>query len=124
MRRRWFAVVLPITACTNAVSPNFDSLPPIIHECETHTARVCGTWTRSNNSQNYSAVWAQNSTATIRAVRWTDDLVEFERSDTGGPTPNMKARYLAIRNGNAISFGQVRWINDGLTIFGTWDATW
>jgi hypothetical protein len=36
----------------------------------------------------------------------------------------MQARYLGIRHGNSVSFGQVRWTNDGLTIFGTWDASW
>jgi hypothetical protein len=36
----------------------------------------------------------------------------------------MYARYLGMRHNNSVSFGQVRWINDGLTIFGTWDASW
>jgi hypothetical protein len=124
MRKLWLPAALLLTACTNAVSPGFESLPALIRECETHTARVCGTWTRSDNASTYAAVWSQGSTATIKAVQWTDDVIEFERTDTGGPTPKMKARYLAIRNGNTISFGQVRWSNDGLTMFGTWDATW
>ena len=117
-------LIFMAAACsTNSVSPA-EPLPSLIRECETHTARVCGTWTRNKGTSTYSATWTQGSIATITPVRWSEDMIEFERRDSEGPTPTMQARYLAIRNGNTVSFGQVRWTNDGLTIFGTWDASW
>jgi hypothetical protein len=118
------ALILCAACSSNPVSPGIGELPAVIRECETHTARVCGTWTLKAGTSNYSATWPQGSTATITALRWTDDIIELERHDTGGPTPSMYARYLGMRHNNSVSFGQVRWINDGLTIFGTWDASW
>jgi hypothetical protein len=118
------ATILAAGCSSNSVAPAGDSLPLQISECETNTARVCGTWTRREGTNTYSAVWSQNSTATITVVRWGDDLIEFTRRDTGGPTPNMIARYVGIPRGNTVTKGQVQWINDGLTIFGIWDAAW
>jgi hypothetical protein len=119
------ALLACIACSTNSMSPApADALPAVIQECETHTARVCGTWVRNAGTSDYIGSWAQGSKATITAVRWDEDIVEFVRRDTAGPTPSMQAHYLAIKNGRSVSFGQVRWINDGLTIFGTWDAGW
>lgn len=119
------ATILFSSGCSSSsLAPFGDSLPSQISECETHTARVCGTWTRREGTNTYSARWSQNSTATITVVRWQDDLVELTRRDTGGPTPNMMARYVAIPRENSVTKGQVQWTNDGLTIFGVWDAAW
>jgi hypothetical protein len=51
-------------------------------------------------------------------------MIEFSRRDTGGPTPNMIARYIANPKSKSVTKGQVEWINEALTIFGTWDARW
>ena len=122
----FLAVTLLLSAAcsTNSTGPQLAGLPDVIRECETNTARVCGVWTRNSGARTYSATWVPGSTATITALQWNGDAIEFERRDTGGPTPNMQARYIALREGNSVRFGQVRWTNDGLTIYGTWDATW
>ncbi|HKY99311.1 MAG TPA: hypothetical protein VJL35_15770 [Gemmatimonadaceae bacterium] len=117
--------LLIISACSsNSIDPIGSSLPAKISECETNTARVCGVWVRKEGTNSYSATWSQNSTAIITVVRWDSNLVELSRRDTGGPTPRMVARYIAIPRGESVTKGQVEWTNDDLTIYGTWDASW
>ena len=125
-RKLLMAAAIALCACsTNSIDPvGGGSLPSRISECETNTARVCGTWSRNAGTNTYAAVWSQNSTAIITVERWDDDLIEFTRRDTGGPTPTMVARYVGIPSANTVTKGQVRWTNNGLTIFGTWDASW
>jgi hypothetical protein len=125
MRIGPLAAITLVACSTHSIDPpGGNALPARIAECETHTARVCGTWTRIAGTNTYSAVWSQNSTAVIAVIRWDHDVVELARRDTGGPTPNMLARYIAIPGPNSVVKGQVRWVNDDLTIFGSWDASW
>lgn len=124
-RRSAVLALLAIAACsTNSIDPVESDLPAQISECETNTARVCGVWVRNAGTKTYSAQWSQNSSATITVVRWDGDMVELSRRDTGGPTPRMIARYVGIPYMKSVAKGQVEWINDGQTIFGTWDAQW
>jgi hypothetical protein len=116
---------LGFSACSsNSIDPLGTSLPAQISECETNTARVCGVWVRNEGTNSYSATWSQNSTAIITVVRWDSELIELTRRDTGGPTPRMLARYIAIPRRESVTKGQVEWTNDDLTIYGTWDASW
>jgi hypothetical protein len=100
------------------------TLPSTITECETHTARVCGTWTLLPGTAMYSASWLNGSRANITAIQLDGRAVVFTRFDTGGPTPKMVARYVAIPDGRTVRNGQVRWSDGGLIFFGTWDASW
>jgi hypothetical protein len=100
------------------------ALPAEIRECETNTARICGTWTRVVGTSTYSASWANGSKAIITVVQLDDRAVVFTRRDTEGPTRDMVARYVAIPDGSVIRRGQVRWTTGGLTFFGIWDAHW
>ena len=99
-------------------------LPSQITECETHTARVCGTWSLVAGTRTYNAVWSQGSKATITVVQFDSKTIVFDRVDNAGPTPDMNAHYVGIPSGAAVNSGTVQWKNDGLTISGIWDASW
>jgi hypothetical protein len=100
------------------------ALPSVIQECETNTARVCGTWALNPGTSTYSASWVNGSKAIITVVQLDERAVVFTRRDTSGPTSDMIARYVAIPDGKAVQRGQVRWSTGGLTFFGIWDAEW
>lgn len=100
------------------------SLPSLIEECETNTARVCGTWGLIPGTLTYSATWTNGSRAIITVVQLDERAVVFRRRDTSGPTSDMVARYVAIPDGNTVQRGQVRWTTGGLTFFGIWEAEW
>lgn len=120
----WIIAAFAAGCSTNSIDPVSGPLPSQISECETNTARVCGAWTRVAGTNTYTAMWAQNSTATITVEQWDDEFIELTRRDTGGPTPNMQARYIAIPGARSVTKGQVRWTDGGVTIYGTWDASW
>lgn len=100
------------------------ALPAKIRECETNTARICGTWTLVVGTSTYSANWVNGSKAIITVVQLDDRAVVFTRRDTAGPTRDMVARYVAIPDGSVVRSGQVRWTTGSLTFFGIWDAHW
>src|SRR5687768_13760626 len=99
-------------------------LPSVIRECERNTAIVCGTWTLDVGTSTYSASWTNGSKAVISVVHFDDRALVFTRRDTAGPTRDMVARYVAIRDENRVERGQVRWTTGGITFFGIWDAEW
>ncbi len=100
------------------------TLPDVIQECETNTARVCGTWTRQPNTNTYLAQWTQGSQAVVTVVQLDSRAAIFTRKDTGGPTADMVARYIGFADGKTVQKGQVRWTTGGLTFYGTFDAQW
>jgi hypothetical protein len=97
--------------------------PPRIRECETHTARVCGTWRRSSSSL-YSASWSQRSAAKIEVYRFDRDSVAFVRNDPTGSSRGMHAEYLGARSGERSAAGVVTWTHGGSTFSGRWEAEW
>ena len=107
---------------TDLVAPI--QLPSQITECETHTQRVCGTWTLVPGTRTYTAIWSQGSKATISVAQFDSKAVVFDRVDNAGPTPNMNAHYVGILSGARVNGGAVQWTDGGVIISGTWDASW
>lgn len=96
--------------------------PAELHSCETNTARLCTTWQLVDG--RYEASWSNGSTAEIEVVRFAEDVVVFERRDTGGPTSDMHAFYYGIPLDGRITAGAVVWNTGGLTFEGLWEAEW
>jgi hypothetical protein len=119
-----------LTASAGTVSTNVAvtvraplALPPVINECETNNARICGTWTLSGGQ--YNAVWSQGTQAVITVVRFDADSVVFTRKDVAGPSVGITARYSAGQNlAGTIRNALVRWTSGATTFGGTWDADW
>lgn len=115
-----FAGVL--AACENSNEP--EPYPATIMECETNTGTVCGTWTL-NESDEYDAVWAQGSGAVITIERFDADSAVFMRTDKPGTTSaGMVAMYRGRVQGSAVIDGRVTWSHNGITVSGSWNATW
>jgi hypothetical protein len=111
-------------ACDHASVVAPIPLPTQITECETHTARVCGTWSLVSGTRTYTANWPQGSEATITVVQFDAAAVVFNRTDNAGPTPDMNAHYVGVLSGASVRSGVVQWTTGGQTFSGTWDATW
>lgn len=99
-------------------------LPLVIHECETNTATVCGTWTFDDEHEHYRARWTQGSRARIVVLRFDGDSVRFSRYDDGGTSMGMRAEYRGAVKGNGVPHGVVTWTEHGSTWSGRWNATW
>lgn len=110
-------------ACAACFRPGQPRLPEVISECETNTARVCGTW-RLGAGRTYSARWSQASVAKIRVLRFDDDSVAFERDDPAGSSAGMNAVYRGARTGGRSAAGVVTWTYRGRRFSGAWDAEW
>ena len=115
----------PDTAFVTTPAPSGDAadgLPATLHECETHTAEVCGTWTRVG--RDYHAQWEDGSEAVIRVVSVDGRTVAFHREDHSGKSLGMRADYSAELHDGRAATGTVTWHADGLTMSGRWNAEW
>lgn len=126
---RLFETVV-LTACSvslvgcasDPAAPDDLGLPAALQSCETNTARLCATWELVDG--RYQAAWPNGSTAEIEVIRFAEDVVAFERRDTGGPTSDMHAIYYGIPDGQTITAGVVVWNTGDQTFEGLWEATW
>lgn len=117
------ACLVPVHGCAGTpTGPRDLELPAELRSCETNTARLCTTWELVNG--RYEAAWSNGSTAEIEVVRFAEDVVVFERRDTGGPTDDMHAFYYGLPEGERITAGAVVWNTGGLTFEGLWEAAW
>jgi hypothetical protein len=96
--------------------------PPRIRECETWTARVCGTWTLDGD--HYDAEWEDGSRATIHIVKFTETRAMFVREDVTGKSAGMTAWYDGAVRGDRVVRGRVTWRKDGDEWGNTWEADW
>ncbi len=115
-----------MSACALAGHPAADvgdvTLPPRIHECETWTATVCGTWTLDGD--HYAAVWEDGSRATIHIVTFTATRAMFVREDVTGKSAGMTAWYDGAVSENRVVRGRVTWRKDGGEWGNVWQAEW
>jgi hypothetical protein len=96
--------------------------PRVLRECETNTARVCGTWRARGDG--YAAVWPQGSVAQIRVIRFDAEAIVMERIDTSGSSRGMRAVYRGRLSSGRSASGVVTWEHQGLSYSGVWDAEW
>lgn len=97
------------------------SVPQSLHECETYTSEICGTWTRMGDQ--FNAKWDNGASATLYVERWDNGAVVLTRQDTVGSSAGLTARYEGRCTGNHVE-GMVTWTWNGSTWSGTWSANW
>jgi uncharacterized protein YjdB len=112
----------PSATATVTVYPP-GTLPATIQECETNTARVCGTWTRTS-ANGYTAQYAQGSVGTITVTRFDAGGIVMDRVDNSGTSTGLTAHYTATPVGNSVRNAVVTWTQSGFSFSGTWDADW
>jgi hypothetical protein len=111
------------SACKSSTDVEIKGLPNSIVSCETNTATLCATWTKTKPGI-YHAQWEQGSVATIRAVQFSSSGVVFVRDDPSGTSAGMHAVYTGVPSGSTIPNGTVTWTYGGQTFSGFWQAEW
>ncbi len=96
--------------------------PNAVYACETHTGRVCSTWTKT--AGGYYARFDQGTEADLTVVRFDADSIVLRRVDRPGPAPYTTATYRAAPTGRTVTNGVVTWTQSGLTFTGPWTAEW
>lgn len=97
-------------------------LPNSVYACETHTGRVCSTWTKT--AGGYYARFDQGTEADLTVVRFDADSIVLLRTDRPGPAPYTTATYRAAPTGRTVTNGTVTWRQSGFTFSGPWTAEW
>lgn len=118
------AAVYIAAACSGSPSESEKQieLPNAVYACETHTGKVCGTWTKT--AGGYYARFDQGTEADLTVVRFDADSIVLLRTDRPGPAPYTTATYRAAPTGRTVTNGKVTWTQSGLTFSGPWTAEW
>ena len=98
------------------------SLPGSLHECETYTTEICGTWTWEGD--HYNAKWNQGTLGTVKVERWGTSGVVLTRNDYAGENAGTVGHYEGQLSGNTIKNGVYTVTYEGNTVSGTWYANW
>jgi hypothetical protein len=110
-------------ACGGSPSESPDPLPNVVNACETHTGKVCSTWTKTATG-GYYARFDQGTEADLTVVRFDADSIVLLRTDRPGPAPYTTATYRAAPTGRTVTNGTVTWRQSGSTFSGPWTAEW
>jgi hypothetical protein len=118
------AAVSLAVACSGSLSGsrNQIELPNAVYACETHTGKVCSTWTKT--AGGYYARFDQGTEADLTVVRFDVDSIVLRRVDRPGPAPYTTATYRAAPTGRTVTNGTVTWTQSGSTFSGPWTAEW
>lgn len=118
-----------LAACGNGLEPQPEpepdvALPPSLTVCETNTQRICGDWALTSDS-TYEVAWSQGSEAVITVKLFRGGRARFERLDKPNTTTaGMRAEYIGTVVGSSAMRGWVDWHHEGVSVTGTWTATW
>ena len=84
-----------VSACNSSTDVEIQGLPSSIVSCETNTATLCATWTKTKPGV-YEAHWDQGSVATIRAVEFSSNGVVFVPAFAGLGAPHCRSAAAAV----------------------------